>query len=1106
MKRIISITLFMLAANLFAQKGKTIAKEPTTASPVTNSTIKEKASTNNSSGVIILTVDAALAPCESNASIQCLQVIRKGANAYETIEDIEGFAYELGYTYTIQVKEILKSPPIAANESMYKYKWIKTLSKKEEGLTYTLSPDVTEQPAPQKTGTILKNETGKIIGKSDINVASPLDNKWYLRKIKDEDGTNLIMDDNVIFMVINTFNDRIDGFGACNNFASVIRTEANNTFSISKLTNDYGNCNFKKTENLFFELLKTANKFSIRNGNLILYNQSNFLMAFTSNPNYSDDIITTYSPEKNPIDETIASNLSDEKNTSLKEEFTTAPIKETKSVTSTDDIKQPLTTTNTSVSTNEEDEIQKQIDALEKKKAEKIAAQQKAAAEAKKAEEERIAKQEQERLAEQQRITEEEAKKAEVERIEKEKQEKLAEQQRLKDEEEAKKTKLKKAKLEELARLQAELEAIDNGTVIDQKPITKQTTAPKQTTTSKKTTTPKESSTLNQTARSNEIVISKDSNKKETTKDNTPTKKTESKTSSTIEKPKPTTNNFTEIEKDNFVYYLIDKKYKPLEETKANTTSKGAILDLGTQEASIQFIEGKLPKMLVKLNSEIDKDDFIYLAPCDFKKDKRQVAIKPLKNKLNIQLDKIENNIFEIKLPEKIDIGEYVFITKEDINSNTNATLACFGIGEVEKSKKELETIVVNNNTSNNNTAGINTINQVASSERVESSANAEKPAELKYRRSSLYTLMIDDPSREYAETIKESFTNAPFPDKFNNHNLDIRDINGNANSKEQKEVIDEFLNTNDIARDLVAKWFNRSKKGTFNMELIAERGQYDASEMDVKNAKNTTRGLSLLADAGEELIKNTFVVITDFKYTNKEDVAAKTKKAVSTASAFLKFIPGAGSAVSLAETTTNTALTVAGKGYFIKATSYLYRLHWDDAVAADFYNNYWIDDNSFDKNKKNAFDNTNIFTLDYIGSEIAKEQTQSSVFTTKTEEELIAKATVKSVDQVIAKLQRNHDEFKTKTPLYNTDPIAAKIGLKEGLEGGDKYEVLEQNIDKNGKTFYKRVSVITVDKKNIWDNRYMASEEKNNNNSDFTIFSGKSKGLYIGMLIKQIK
>ncbi|HRH57259.1 MAG TPA: hypothetical protein PLS10_06380, partial [Chitinophagales bacterium] len=383
---------------------------------------------------------------------------------------------------------------------------------------------------------------------------------------------------------------------------------------------------------------------------------------------------------------------------------------------------------------------------------------------------------------------------------------------------------------------------------------------------------------------------------------------------------------------------------------------------------------------------------------------------------------------------------------------------------------------------------------------------NSETGNDLKYRRSSLYTLIINDPSREYAETIKSSFINSPFPDKFNNHNLDIREINGYANSKDQKSVIDNFLNTNDIAKNLVAKWFNRSENGTFNMDLVAERGQYNATEMDVNNAKNTVRGLSLLSDAGEELIKNTFVVVTDFKYTNKEDVAEKTKKAVNISAAFLRFIPGASTGVSIAQTATNTTLTIAGKGYFVKATSYLYRLHWDEAVANKFYNDYWIDENSFDMDKKNAFDNSSIFTLDYIGSEVAKEQTQSSVFTNKTEEQLIERATVKSVDQVIARLQRNHDEFKTKTPLYSVEPIGAKIGLKEGLEGGDKYEVLEQTIDKNGKTYYKRVSVINVDKKNIWDNRYMASEENNNGDIKLTTFTGKSKGLYIGMLIRQIK
>jgi hypothetical protein len=35
-----------------------------------------------------------------------------------------------------------------------------------------------------------------------------------------------------------------------------------------------------------------------------------------------------------------------------------------------------------------------------------------------------------------------------------------------------------------------------------------------------------------------------------------------------------------------------------------------------------------------------------------------------------------------------------------------------------------------------------------------------------------------------------------------------------------------------------------------------------------------------MLADAGEELIGNTFVVINDFKYVSKEEIANKTKKA----------------------------------------------------------------------------------------------------------------------------------------------------------------------------------------------------------------------------------
>lgn len=50
-----------------------------------------------------------------------------------------------------------------------------------------------------------------------------------------------------------------------------------------------------------------------------------------------------------------------------------------------------------------------------------------------------------------------------------------------------------------------------------------------------------------------------------------------------------------------------------------------------------------------------------------------------------------------------------------------------------------------------------------------------EESPDINYRRSSLYTVMIDKPGLPYAEEIKKNFTNIPIPDKFNDHNLEKR-------------------------------------------------------------------------------------------------------------------------------------------------------------------------------------------------------------------------------------------------------------------------------------------------------------------------------------------
>jgi hypothetical protein len=81
---------------------------------------------------------------------------------------------------------------------------------------------------------------------------------------------------------------------------------------------------------------------------------------------------------------------------------------------------------------------------------------------------------------------------------------------------------------------------------------------------------------------------------------------------------------------------------------------------------------------------------------------------------------------------------------------------------------------------------------------------------------------------------------------------------------------------------------------------------------------------------------------------------------------------------------------------------------------------------------------------------------------------------------------------------------------MKEGLEKGDKYEVLERVIDKaTKKEIYKKVGELKVSDK-VWDNRHGAEEELalkgETQENKYTVFEGSLKNAYDGLLIRQIK
>lgn len=379
----------------------------------------------------------------------------------------------------------------------------------------------------------------------------------------------------------------------------------------------------------------------------------------------------------------------------------------------------------------------------------------------------------------------------------------------------------------------------------------------------------------------------------------------------------------------------------------------------------------------------------------------------------------------------------------------------------------------------------------------------------VKYRRSSLYTLMVYDPIIKFNKTIKNTFGNLDVPQKFNDHNVGPYSILSISNIKQQESQINSFLTRNNIAKKMVAKWFNRDLEGKFNMNLIAERGLYDASAIDQAIASNMARGNAILADAGEELINKTFIVVNDFKFIDKAEKGKFLTDALNEAARQQAKDGEIGT--SLVTGALSFGVSAGAKGYIIRSTSYLYQLEWNDEIQANFYHNYWTDKNNFDPAKVAAFNQTNDYKLKFIGSQSALADVQSSIFTDKTDEDLIKIATEKAIDKAIAKLERKFEAFRTKTPLVSTDPLAAKIGTKEGLEGGDKFEVLEMKQDpETGKTTYKRVGVIKVDGKNIWNNNYTPEEMKQLEKEgklpklQYTIFKG-SGNYYPGQLIKQI-
>lgn len=382
----------------------------------------------------------------------------------------------------------------------------------------------------------------------------------------------------------------------------------------------------------------------------------------------------------------------------------------------------------------------------------------------------------------------------------------------------------------------------------------------------------------------------------------------------------------------------------------------------------------------------------------------------------------------------------------------------------------------------------------------------------LQYRRSSLYQLMINHTDQKFAQDIRDVFLQMPVSEHFNDHDLTVKVLDMDrklqkAGSEKENLIISQWLEDNKVASRLVAKWFNRDYyTGKCDMELVKERGRYNASAFDKAVASQSLRGNALLEDAGEQLIGNTFVIVNDIRYIDKAKTGMILGSILRVAGAVAGAVTRNANNIKSFNNMANMAETL--KGFKVKINTFLYKLEWNDEIAANFYQyHYGVTDNS---SAKEAFENARgTYKLRYVGKQESSGSTTSFMgVKLDTPTAMVRKACQRAVDENVANLQYRYEEFRTKSPLLSSNPITAAVGLKEGINEKSVFEVLEIMEQEDGTIRYKQVAKIRPIKDLIWDNRYMAEEEKAPNSTlGVTTFIKISGGeIFPGMLIRQTK
>ena len=276
------------------------------------------------------------------------------------------------------------------------------------------------------------------------------------------------------------------------------------------------------------------------------------------------------------------------------------------------------------------------------------------------------------------------------------------------------------------------------------------------------------------------------------------------------------------------------------------------------------------------------------------------------------------------------------------------------------------------------------------------------------YNRNSLSMVAVQ--RGDYTDSdVDRAVKSYSLSQKFDINNIKTKTLRIRKSRSEAitQSEMNEAVAATPFAREILASIFNRDSQGNMDDKTVRYRGNYDAKDQDVINARASRVGTDALGDLGHALVNSSYIMLTDvYNIDSHTDKQGQIH-------------------------------------YTIHAQGSVYKIGLGENGLNDFYEQCWIydDDTPEVRNQKNrAFQN------------LAIPMEPVAQVTALTTGKSVEAATESAIASLINALENRIPEWAVAVGITATKPLRAKIGEKEGLKVNDRYRAYSYTEDRSGR------------------------------------------------------